>query len=87
MYYRISSIAGWGSFKVPDGEKKDENNQYYKIIRFVVSTFPIEFQLIEQTGINDPKPSMWKFEPEGSRGDKDEVKFFKIMDVVFNIIE
>lgn len=78
-------IAG---ISIPKGALLDAKGECMETLRFVVSTFLIDFQFLVQTGIDDPKQSEWEFVPvrlEVGRGDA-ETKFFKVIDVVVKLM-
>lgn len=46
---------------IPKGAIKDAEGRTFETLRFVVSTFPIDFQFLMQTGINNSKYAEWEF--------------------------
>ena len=74
---------------IPKGAIKDANGNYVETLRFVVSTFPIDFQFIAQTGIDVPKHAEWEFDFRGFTVEKahaeEATEFFKLIDVFVKI--
>ena len=75
---------------IPRGAIKDANGDCMETLRFVVSTFPIDFQFITQTGIDVPKHAEWEFVLErGLLVEKayaePATEFFKLIDVFVKI--
>lgn len=56
--------------RIPKGAIKDEQRNSFETIRFVISTFPVDFQFIMQPGIDNPKVSYseWGFPLKGLNG-------------------
>lgn len=93
LYYFIALIG----ISIPKGAIKDAEGRIFETLRFVVSTFTLDFQFLMQTGIDNPKYTEWGFighHPGYHKETQDEIKYsqsqinnfqFQIVDVVVKI--